>query len=253
MPKRFFILFILIIPFLLNAQDVKDLLNKGDEAYNKFNNIEAINYYEKAYRQTPDNYDVLFRLSRTYNDAGEELKDLNKKDEAESYMNKALDFSQKFVEQYPDSAAAYSFLAVSYGNVALFKGSKEKVKYAHKVEDNAKKAMSLNPDFYLPYLILGIYNREIASLSWLERTFANAFFGNVPQGSYEASKKYLTKALEIKPELVDATYELAKTYGELDNEEKEVELLQKVLKMPNHSFRDKYVKTKSKALLKDLE
>ena len=105
---------------------------------------------------------------------------------------------------------------------------------------------------YLPYVILGIYNRQIAALGWFERLFANTFFGDVPEGSFEESEKMMLKALELQPGLVIAAFHLSLTYKEMGEEEKEIEMLKKVLEMPKLNFRDAYAKRKSKERLEDL-
>ena len=189
-----FFIFI-IISFRGYCEGIKDYLEKGDESYSKFNNVEAISYYEKALNITPDNFEILLKLVRTYNAAGEEYFEYRNTKEAEYYINKALEFADKFRIKFPDSSAVYSYSAMSNGNIALFKGGKEKIKYAKLVELNAKKSISLNPNAYLPYIILGIYYREIAGLSWIERAFANTFLGSVPSGSYKESETMLKKAL----------------------------------------------------------
>ena len=134
---------------------------------------------------------------------------------------------------------------MSNGNIALFKGGKEKIKYANLVEQNAKKSISLNPNAYLPYIILGIYYREIAGLSWWERAFANTFWGNVPSGSYEESEKMLKKALSFDQNMIVANFQLAKTYRNMDREPEEKALLEKVLILPVRDFRDKFAKEKA--------
>jgi len=105
---------------------------------------------------------------------------------------------------------------------------------------------------YLPYLILGIYNRQIGALGWFERLFANTFFGDVPEGSFEESEKLMLKALELQPGIVIATFHLSLTYKEMDKEEKEIEMLKKVLELPNLNFRDTFAKRKSKERLQEL-
>jgi tetratricopeptide (TPR) repeat protein len=123
----------LLFTAFLNPADFRDFLNEGDMLYENFDNINAIKEYEKAYRLAPDNYDVLFRLVRTYNDAGEEYKELKNRNEAEKYINKGMEFAVIFQKKYPDSAAVYTYLGMSYGNMAMFKGGKEKVSYAKKL------------------------------------------------------------------------------------------------------------------------
>src|ERR1035437_8145211 len=90
-----FIVFI-IIPSFCYCEGIKDYLQKGDESYSKFNNVEALSYYKKAYSVTPDNFDILLRLVKTYNAAGEEYYEYKKRTEAEFYINKALEYAAIF-------------------------------------------------------------------------------------------------------------------------------------------------------------
>jgi tetratricopeptide (TPR) repeat protein len=245
-------LFSLILIAFLQSSDYRDFLTEGDALYNNFDNLNALKEYDKAYKLAPNNYDVLFRLVRTYNDAGEEFKELKKREEAEPYIKKAMQYAETFRQKFPDSAAVYTYLAFSYGNMAMYKGGKEKVSFAKKIEENCKKAISISQKDYMPYIIMGIYYRELASLSWLERTFANAFFGGVPDGSLEDSEKMFKKALSINPNIIVATYQLAKTYRAMDRLDEEKALLKKVLTMKNGNFRDRFAKEKSQRRLADM-
>jgi tetratricopeptide (TPR) repeat protein len=235
----------IFISFAAYGSGISDYIEKGDESYSKFNNVEALNYYEKAYSITHDNFDVLLRLVKTYNAAGEEYYEYKKRTEAEYYINKAIELADEFKNKFPDSSAVYSYLAMSNGNIALFKGGKEKIKYANLVEQNAQKSISMNPNAYLPYIILGIYYREIAGLSWLERAFANTFLGGVPTGSYEESEKMFKKVLSIDHNMVVANFQLALTYRKMNREAEAKELLKKVLILPVRDFRDKFAKEKA--------
>lgn len=141
---------------------------------------------------------------------------------------------------------------MSYDNLATFKGGTEKIKLASKIKDNAEKSLRLNSNDYLPYTILSIYHRQIASLNWFERAFANTFFGKVPEGSLEESEKMMLKALSIQPGVITAMFNLSLTYKEMDNEKKEIEWLKKIISAPINDFRDKYAKRKAKDRLADL-
>jgi tetratricopeptide (TPR) repeat protein len=242
----------ILLVFLLTSSGFMDFLELGDDYYDRFDNFNAIKEYEKAYKLAPDNYDVLFRLVRTYNDAGEELKELRRRDEAEPYMNKGMHYAEIFLRKYPDSAAAYTYMAMSYGNIAMYKGGKEKVSYAKKIEENAKRAIQISQSDHMPYIILGIYFRELASLSWIERAFANTFFGGVPKGSLEDSEKMFKKALGLNPEIIVAIYQLSKTYRAMERPNEEKTLLNKVLVLKERNFRDKYAKEKSRKRLEQM-
>ena len=222
----------------------KEYLEKGDESFRQLKNLDALNYYEEAYKISPDNFDVMFRLVRSYNDVGEEYYEQKNRDKAEYYINKAVEFAVNFKNKFPDNAESYTYLSLSYGNIALFKGGKEKIKYANLVEQNAKKSISINGNNFLPYLILGIYYRELASLNWIERTFANTFFGTLPKGTYEDSERYLKKALSFDPDMIVAVYHLAKTYKAMGRTNEELILLKQIQSMKVRNFRDIYAKEK---------
>jgi tetratricopeptide (TPR) repeat protein len=229
--------------------DFETFLTKGDEFHKNFDNVNAVINYEKAYNLAPDNYEILLKLTVTYNDAGEEYVQLRKRDLAEKYINKAVEYAEIFHKKFSDSADVYCYLALSYGNVAMFRGSKEKIKLANVVKENATKSLQMDPDQFVPYVVLGIYHREIANLGFFERLFANTFLGDVPEGSFEESIEMFNKALSILPNTIVPTYQLAKTYRYMGEEEKEKEMLQKVINYKIKNFRDRFAIEKSKRRL----
>ena len=250
LPFLLILLFINSTMLLPNSFD--ELISKGDSLYAQSDMQNALDYYEQAYSIDSSDYYLLFKLTRVCNDLGEYYYELHDEDSSEIVVYEGVDFAERFSSLYPDSAKVYTYLAWSYGNQALFEGGKEKIKLAHKIKDNATKAISMDSTDYLPYLILGIYNRQIGALGWFERLFANTFFGDVPEGSFEESEKLMLKALELQPGLVIATFHLSLTYKEMGEEDKEIEMLEKVLELPNLNFRDKYAKRKAKERLDDL-
>ncbi len=142
---------------------------------------------------------------------------------------------------------------MSYGNQALYEGGKGKIKLAYKIEDNAKKSLQLNPDQYLSYVILGIYYRQIADLSWFERMFANTFFGDVPEGTFEQSVDMFKKALKVRPQTIVASYQLALTYEAMGEKSKEEKLLKELIDYPRKNFRDKFAIKKARKRLSNLD
>jgi tetratricopeptide (TPR) repeat protein len=248
--------FLLILLFfnstMLLPNSFDELISKGDSLYAQSDMQNALNYYEQAYSTDTSYYYLLFKLTRVCNDLGEYYYELHDEESSEKVVYSGVDYAERFSSLYPDSAKVYTYLAWSYGNQALFEGGKEKIKLAHKIKDNATKAISMDSTDYLPYVILGIYNRQIAALGWFERLFANTFFGDVPEGSFEESEKLMLKALELQPGIVIAAFHLSLTYKEMGEEEKEIVMLKKVLELPNLNFRDTFAKRKAKERLEDL-
>jgi tetratricopeptide (TPR) repeat protein len=229
-----------------------ELIAKGDSLYAESDMQNALDYYEQAFGIDSTDYYLLLKLTRVCNDLGEYYYELRDEKLSEKVVYQGVDFAKKFFSLYPDSAKVYAYLAWSYGNQALFEGGKEKIKLAHKIKDNATRAIDMDSTDYLPYVILGIYNRQLGALNWFERLFANTFFGDVPEGSFEESEKMMLKALELQPGIVIATFHLSLTYKEMDEEEKEIEMLKKVLELPDLNFRDTFAKRKAQERLDDL-
>lgn len=237
----------------ISGADYRALISKGDEFYKNFDLKQAVSSYEEAFQFAKNDYEVLTKLTRTYNDLGEDYYEIRDRKNSELAINNALKYVQLLETNFPDSAMTYALLAMSYGNLAMFKGGNEKIKLAHKIKVNAERSIKMDPNNYLPYIILSIYHRQIASLSWLERAFANTFFGKVPDGSLEESEKMMLKALDIQPGICVAMLHLSRTYNKMDNLKKEKEWLQKIVEAPIIDFRDKYAKRKAQARLKELE
>jgi len=235
------------------AQTVKDYLKWGDRAYKEFNNLVALGFYKKAYDLDTSNYVVLLKISKTYNSLYDEAVEDSSKNQAKEFAEQALDISTKMKDLFPDSSDAYSYLAISYGNLANISGSKEKIRLSKKVADNANEAIKKNPDSFLPYLVMGIYYKEIADLNWFERTFANLFYGKVPEGSVEESIEMLQKAYKINPKVIATNYQLALDYKEKGDKEKEIFYLKRVIELPRFYFKDTFYKEKAKERLDEME
>ena len=251
--NHYFILTVLFFnQTIVLANIFDDIIAKGDSLYADSKMQNALDYYEQAYGIDSSDYYLLLKLTRVCNDLGEYYYELRDEDSSEKVVYQGVNFAERFSSLYPDSAKVYAYLAWSYGNQALFEGGKEKIKLAHKIKDNATKAISMDSTDYLPYVILGIYNRQIGALNWFERFFANTFFGDVPEGSFEESEKMMRKALELQPGIVIAAFHLSLTYKEMGDEEKEIEMLNKVLEMPKLNFRDTFAKRKAKDRLDEL-
>ena len=241
-------LIILFFAVTFYAQSDPNYLKEGDSYYIKFDNKNALKYYQKAYEINPD-YEATLKLTRAYNDLGEEYYELHNRKDAKLNISEAVKLAEKFHKEFPDSADTFAYLALCYGNQAMFEGGKGKIKLAQKVELNAKKAMLMQPKNILPYIIMGIYYREAAKLNWFEKIFANTFLGKVPEGTFEQSKEMLNKARKIDPQAIIPIYQLAKTYRDMGEQQKEIKMLKEVFELPLKNFRDKFAIIRSKRML----
>lgn len=246
--SNYWVITILLILFMtagstdVPGDEVADLVKKGDGYYSKFDNLDALGEYERAYEQRPDDFEILNRLTRTYNDVGEDYKD-KKSEKAVEYLEKGFKLAELMKEKYPQRPETYFYLAATRGNLALFRGGKEKVKLGRDVEGYARKAVEIDPYCGPAYVALGVYYREVANLNWFLKNFARMFFGGLPDGSNHDSINMLLKAREFLPSVAIVEYELGKTYREMGDEEKMKEHFNNALKLPDTDHRDRYIKS----------
>ena len=238
-----------------HAEEFDDLVGQGDEQYSRFENIEALESYKKAYAINPCSYDALMKVTRAYLDSGEDIKMKKSKElklKKEELYLKAVEYAEKMVEKNPDKAEAYFYAAAAYGKLALFRGGKEKVKLSGFVEKNALKAVELDPNYEKPVTTLGIYYREVANLSWFLKAFANTFFGGKLKGTNEQAEEYLLKAIELDPQRIYPRFALANTYEIMKKKDEEKAQLEKVLELPIGDHEDQEKKDKAEKRLEKL-
>ena len=231
------------------AQTSKVSMQQGDLFYQQFDNVNALASYKRALETQPGNFECLSKVVRTYNDVGEDLSSK----ESEPYYEQAVQYAEKLQQMFPDKAESYYQLAVSYGNLALLRGSKEKVKLSGSVEKNVRKAIAMNPDYADAYVVLGIYYKEVASLNGFLKAFARVFFGDLPEGTFEDALKAFHKAIALKTTRLVYTYFLiGHTYESMDEPEKAKQAYLKALGFPNTDHRDHAVKERARNRLQSL-
>ena len=172
-----------------------DAFARGVALLDAFKDREAIPFLEKACAANPTNPAVLTRLTEAYCNAGDDLD--NK--ESEAYYVKGVACAEKLKTLAPDKADTYFRLCVAYGDLALFKGGKEKVTLSRNIETLARKGIELDPSDSHCYSVLGVYYREVASLNPVLRAFAKYLLGGLPDGTYEDSARMFLKSIELDP------------------------------------------------------
>jgi tetratricopeptide (TPR) repeat protein len=249
----FFLFLILITAHSSSGQTVNEYLKLGNNSYKKFDNLVALSFYKKAYDLDTSDYKALLGMVKSYGSLFDEYEEASKNDEQiKEFAQNGITYSNKLINLFPDSSDSYSYLAISYGHLADISSGKERVQLAKKVESNAKEAIEKNPDSFLPYLILGIYYEKISEINWIERTFANLFYGKAPKGNIDESLEMLNKAYELNPEVITTNYYLALINKTKGNREKEIFYLKRVIELPRFDFKDKLYKEKAKDRLNEL-
>ena len=225
-------------------------VQKGDSAYDAFQNELALKNYLKAIELDPLNYDAAWKLSRSYVDIGEDLEG----DQKAGYYQKGETFARKATSLNPEGSMGHLSLSIALGRVALDAGPKQRIKMSKEIKKEADLAIKYDATNDIAYHVLGRWNRKLANLSWIEKGFANMFLGGVPEGaSNEEAVKDFKKAIDLNPAYINHYLELAKTYIMMDKENLAIPELKKCLELKVFDSDDPKYKNEAKELLKDIE
>jgi len=242
---------VLIWAAILFAQDGEmSLIEKGDAAFEKFDNPNALENYNDAVKINPDSYEANWKLSRAFVDVGEVFEDEDKRAE---YYKESENYARIAIKNNPEGSDGHLFLSIALGRVALDAGAKQRIKMSKEIKKEADLAIKLNPDNDTAYHVLGRWNRKISNLSFIEKGFADLFLGGVPKGaSNDAAVNNFQKAIELNPAYINHYLELGITYEMMDKEKLAIEAFKKCLELGPSSAKDKNHKEIAKEHLDDL-
>jgi tetratricopeptide (TPR) repeat protein len=214
----------------------EDYLARGDERFLAGDNWMALRAYEAAYHSRPTGYQEILRMVRVYNDLGRVT--LRHSDSSEFYYKQATMYAESLQYYHPDIAETHFMYALSYGSLLPFCGVQEKIRIGKIVRDHAHRALELDSSFAMTYVLLGIFEREGANLSWIERGFVRIVFGEEIGGSLKQSEAYLLSAIRYDPDNSFAHYELYWTYKASGDSERALASLRRVLASQPHTARE---------------
>jgi tetratricopeptide (TPR) repeat protein len=221
-----------------SAQDVAQLLQTGDESYARLETEDALRFYHRAYDISPRESKTLIRLVRAYGDLG--WLHLRRDSSSETLYLHAAAFAETLLQVEPTKAESHFWFAMAKGSLIPFGSISEKIHIGKEVRFHAEKAIELDSTYSYAYIILAIFEREEAKLSWFERTIARIVFGGDLNGSLTHSEELLFKALKYDSGSSYAYYELSRTYDVMGRTEDAIASLKKVVELPVTSEREEH-------------
>ena len=110
--------------FSYSIQSMEEIMDMGDKYYLEFNHERALENYLKADSLYPGDWEIMWKISRTYVDLGELLPQESgeKEEEKKTIYEKALFYADSSVVLAPNEAESYVRRAIANGRIALFEG-----------------------------------------------------------------------------------------------------------------------------------
>lgn len=181
------------------------LLAKGDLKAARAGYLEAL-------EAGPARFTALHRLARVES----MLAEVSSGEEARELVAGAVTHAREAVKTAPDSAAGHLELAVALGRQALKEGPKTQLSLSREVKSEVDRALAISPSLGRAWHVLGIWNRKLASLNFVERAVAKTVLGGVPKGAtMENAVAHLQRAIALEPAYVNHRLELGRTFLQL--------------------------------------
>ena len=200
-------------------EKIDDLLNQGE-------NQQAWEILQRLPENGPDSAERLWRRARVQYEMGqvEEKKSAKRYKSAEKYARAAI-------KNDPNNSESYKWLAIAIGAQSKYSGTKEQVRQSGEIKIYIEKAIELNPDDDISYLVLSRWHYKVSALGGVARTFAKVIYGGVPKASIKKAEEFLLQAIEIHDRIAHR-YNLAKTYKRMERHEEAMEQLRLALLLP---------------------
>ena len=250
LPKMSLLALFLCAIATLQAQSVSDLITAGDALDAKNKNSEALALYLQADATTPNDAEILRRISKQYNQL---MLDAKTSAERTDLGQKALDAAKRAVAADPNNAQAHLSLAIVYGRIALNEAPRQKVELSRIIKQEAETAARLDPKSDYAWYVLGRWNYEIANFNPVLKALAQAVYGKLPDASNEKAVEYLQKAIALQPRRVIHHLELGRAYLALGQTQKARDELNTGLALPSTDKDDDADKQRARATLKKLD
>jgi tetratricopeptide (TPR) repeat protein len=197
----------------VSAQTAAELVAKGDRDADARRATEAMVSYEAALAIDPKNYDALWRASRT----GVDLGEFEPNEAKRTALFKAAEaHGQLAVQVNPGDAEGHFALARALGRTALTLGTRDRIKYATAIREQALMCLKINANHPGCLHVMGVWNAEVMRLNGISRMVAKNFLGGqvFGQASWPEAQRYMLESVKHDPRRIVHRLDLARIYAD---------------------------------------
>jgi len=145
----------------------------------------------------------------------------------------AREWAETAVREDATGSQGFTCLAICQGNLSGLAGGRDRIALAEAARQAAERALALDQDNDLAWLVLGVWNREVATVGGLQKVLARVFYGGVPAGaSLERAETCLRRAAALAPGHVNHHRELGITLMARGRYDEAIQELERAVALP---------------------
>mgnify|MGYP003575944079 CR=1 FL=1 len=246
----------IVLALRLIAQDPAAHIAAGDSVGLMHPDVQ-LHHYQAALAADSVSYEANWKAAQAIANVAKQIQGNadSLKNRRDSLYAVGRVYAERAVRADSMGADGHYALSMVLGRLSRTKSSKERVRYAKIIYDEAMRAIELNPNHDNAHHVLGAWNAEVKRLSGIQRFFAKTLFGGgfMGKANWDDAVKHLQRAVEINPQHVYHRLELAEVYVDLGQYSKAREQLLVIPTLPNADVQDAENKEEAAALLEDIK
>lgn len=229
--------------------DLSLLLRQGDRLDEQRRTAEALAVYRQAEQLDPNQADVLHRISKQL---GESIQDTADTARKKALAEQAFQYAQRAVTADPESSNAHISLAICYGLLTPYQGSKEKIETSKRIKTHADRAIALDATNEIAHYVMGAWHYGLASLNPVLAGVARVIYGALPPASNLEAIASFQRALALNPHRAATWLGLGRALAEEGKKDQAQQALEKAIALPVRYKDDPETKAKARLALADL-
>lgn len=247
LKKNLAVIFFIFLSINVFTQDNNLLLKEAKDFELKFDEAGALEKYKIIAQENPADIFALVKCAELNCSIGERQKDKKVKaayfDSAEIYADQAYDANAK------NADACYAKALVAAKKTETDDDNKKVLEDVKQIKIYADQALAINPNHAKANYILGKWHFELIRLSWIKRAAIKTFYGGIPDTQIDSAAYYMEKSRVADPYFALDYLDLAKVYQYDHQPGKAIDVLNKLVKLPNRTFDDAAIKEEGKKML----
>ena len=246
----------LSILLALVAQNPVNHIALGDSAGLMHPDVQ-LRHYQAALAVDSLSYQANWKAARAIADVAKQIQGNadSLKRRRDSLYSVGRGYAERAIRADSTRADGHYALAMVLGRLSRTKGSKERVRYAKIIYDEATRAVQIDSNYDNAHHVLGAWNAEVKRLSGIQRFFAKALFGGgfMDKANWGDAVRHLERAVAIAPNHIYHRLELAEVYTDLGRYAKAREQLQVIATLREVDVLDGQYKKDAVALYNDIK
>ena len=250
---------VLVAPLIcgsLTAQRVAQHVAAGDSAGLMHPDVQ-LRHYQAALAIDSLSYQANWKAARAIADVAKQIQGNadSLKLRRDSLYAVGRAYAERAVRADSTQADGHYAVAMVLGRLSRTKGSKERVRYAKIIYDEATRAVQINPNHNFAHHVLGAWNAEVERLSGFQRFFAKALFGGgfMSKANWDDAVAHLERAVAIRPDWIYHRLELAQIYTDVGAYTKAREQLMAIPALPTQDVLDPQYRREAADLLEKIK